>query len=209
MATMKPVQKRLYFGWFAVGLIGVLLGVLVVVGIDALQSPSPSSDTAAVSVQTNHDLAFSGPGLRDQQVAERQTTTNLERVNGGPGMRDQQAPVQQAQPRQTDEVYGGRMGGITSADTANDAAIRQGLAAVAPSDELTWSQEQAFLREQTATPSSLLPDLDETTHYRHQTPASSPAPSDELTWSQEQAFLGEQWKGLVTPPYQRFVNAPQ
>ena len=183
MATMKPVQKRLHLGWFAAGLIGVLLGVLVVVGVDALQSPSPSSDTAAVSVETNRDLAFSGPGLRDQQVAE-----------------------QLSQPNQTDEVSGGLAGGITSADTANDAAIRADLAASAasiesftPSDELTWSQEQAFLRQQIATQSSLLPDLDETTRYLHQTPATSVAPSDELTWSQEQAFLRQQTPATSLP----------
>ena len=193
MATRKLVEKRLHLEWFAAGLIGVLLGVLVVVGIDVLQSPSPSSDTAAVQAQTNRDQTFSGPGRRDQQIAEQ----GMSGVYGGPGLRDQQAAEQlvqtnRKQANQTSGVYGGRMGGIASSDTANDAAIRQGLAASAASDELTWSQEQAFLRQQIATPSSLLPDLDETTRYRHQTPATSLAPSDELTWSQEQALLRQQ-----------------
>ncbi len=182
MATIRPVQQRFHFGWIAAGLIGVLLGVLVMVGVGALQSPSTSSDTAAVPAQTNPDLTFAGPGLRDQQAAEQPASG----------------------------VDGGLAGGITSADTPNDAAFRAGLAKSAASAELPWSDEEIFSRQsaaQQATTSGLLPDLDETTRYREQTPAASLAPSD--SENSEHLFSAGQGERFVPPPYESIVNRPQ
>jgi hypothetical protein len=54
-------------------------------------------------------------------------------------------------------VLGGRMGGINSSDTANDAAIRQGLATAAAGRDLPRADEEEFYRKEFVTRNRDLP----------------------------------------------------
>ncbi len=124
MATMKPVLQRVHLGWiltlFAVG----LLGVLMVVGLHTLRPAS--HDSAPVAVQTD-----------SEHINELREF--FAQVNGGAALNTQSNDA---------AVPGGRVGGISSSDTANDAAIRQGLETAGAGGDLPRSDEVKFYRNQ-------------------------------------------------------------
>jgi hypothetical protein len=92
MTTMKPVLHHAHVEWIAAGLIGVLLGMLVMVGIDHFQEPSSNVNTAAQQAAPSADL----PRPDETTFYLKRPATVKPQANTVAGLRDVQAAEQAA-----------------------------------------------------------------------------------------------------------------